>query len=319
MDMRRVVVTGMGAVTPLGLDVATTWDALVAGRSGIDHIRGFDASEYPVRIGAEVKGFDPTGLAPPKELRKLDRYTQLSLAAATEAVAAAELTGVYDPWRVGIVFGTATGGIGTITEQVTTMLERGPSRVAPYFIPSMLTDAASGQMAIAFGFSGPNFSTVAACATGSYAIGEASEIVRRGAADAMLAGGGEACLVPVILAGFCAMRGLANDEENPPRASRPFDAERSGFVIGEGAAVLVLEELEAARARGAKIHAEVLSYGACNDAFHIAQPDPNAAGVARMMRTAVGLGGISLEQVDYVNAHGTATPLGDLAETKAIK
>jgi len=317
--MRRVVVTGMGAVSPLGNDLATTWDGLVAGKSGIDFIQGFDASDYPVKIGAEVKNFDPTGLAPPKELRKLARYTQFSLAAAKEAVESAGLLGAYAPERIGIVLGSAVGDIGTISQQERTLLERGPSRVAPWFIPSILTDAASGQLAIAFGFSGINFAMVAACATGSYTLGEGAEIVRRGAADAILAGGAEAALTPLILAGFCNMRGLAAEEEYPPRASRPFDATRAGFVIGEGAGILVLEELEAARARGAKIHAEVVSYGASNDAFHIAQPDPEASGVARMMREALATGGIEPEQLGYINAHGTSTPLGDAAETKAIK
>jgi len=317
--MRRVVVTGMGAVSPLGNDLATTWDGLVAGKSGIDFIQGFDASDYPVKIGAEVKNFDPTGLAPPKELRKLARYTQFSLAAAKEAVESAGLLGAYAPERIGIVLGSAVGDIGGIATQEQTRLERGPSRVAPWFIPSILTDAASGQLAIAFGFSGINFAMVAACATGSYTLGEGAEIVRRGTADAILAGGAEAALTPLILAGFCNMRGLAAEEEYPPRASRPFDATRAGFVIGEGAGILVLEELEAARARGAKIHAEVVSYGASNDAFHIAQPDPEASGVARMMREALATGGIEPEQLGYINAHGTSTPLGDAAETKAIK
>jgi len=317
--MRRVVVTGMGAVSPLGNDLATTWDGLVAGKSGIDFIKGFDASDYPVKVGAEVKDFDPTGLASPKELRKLARYTQFSLAAATEAVESAGLLGAYAPERVGVVLGSAVGDIGTISQQERILLERGPSRVAPWFIPSILTDAASGQLAIAFGFSGINFAMVAACATGSYTLGEGAEIVRRGTADAILAGGAEAALTPLILAGFSNMRGLATEQEYPPRASRPFDATRDGFVIGEGAGILVLEELEAARARGAKIHAEVVSYGASNDAFHIAQPDPEASGVTRMMREAVAAGGIEPEQVGYINAHGTSTPLGDAAETKAIK
>jgi 3-oxoacyl-[acyl-carrier-protein] synthase II len=317
--MRRVVVTGMGAVSPLGNDLATTWDGLVAGKSGIDFIQSFDTADYSVKVGAEVKDFDPTGLASPKELRKLARYTQFSLAAATEAVESAGLLGAYAPERVGIILGSAVGDIGTIAQQEQILLERGPSRVAPWFIPSILTDAASGQLAIAFGFSGINFAMVAACATGSYTIGEGAEIVRRGAADAILAGGAEAALTPLILAGFSNMRGLATEQENPPRASRPFDATRDGFVIGEGAGILVLEELEAARARGAKIHAEVVSYGASNDAFHIAQPDPEASGVSRMMREAVAAGGIELEQVGYINAHGTSTPLGDAAETKAIK
>ncbi|MGA9760964.1 MAG: beta-ketoacyl-ACP synthase II [Gaiellaceae bacterium] len=317
--MRRVVVTGMGAVSPLGNDLATTWDGLVAGKSGIDFIQGFDTSDYPVKVGAEVKDFDPTGLASPKDLRKLARFTQFSLAAASEAVESAGLLGAYPPERVGVVLGSAVGDIGTISQQERTLLERGPSRVAPWFIPSILTDAPSGQLAIAFGFSGINFAMVAACATGSYTLGEGAEIVRRGAADAVLAGGAEAALTPLILAGFSNMRGLATEQEYPPRASRPFDATRDGFVIGEGAGILVLEELEAARARGATIHAEIVSYGASNDAFHIAQPDPEAGGVARMMSEALAAGGIEPEQVGYINAHGTSTPLGDAAETKAIK
>lgn len=317
--MRRVVVTGLGAVTPLGNDVETTWKALLAGQSGIDFIRGFDAGDYPVKIGAEIKNFDPSDLVPPKELRKTARYTQFALAAAREAVADARLDGAYEPDKVGIVFGSAVGDIGTIAEQEQIRLERGHSRIAPWFIPSILTDAASGQLSISLGFSGPNFAIVAACATGSYTIGEGAEVLRRGAADCVLAGGGEAALTPLILGGFCNMRGLAAEEENPPHASRPFDATRDGFVIGEGAGVLVLEELEAARARGAEIYAEVVSYGASNDAFHIAQPDPEAAGVARMMIQAVEQGGIEPEQVGYINAHGTSTPLGDAAETRAIK
>jgi len=317
--MRRVVVTGMGAVSPLGNDLTTTWDGLVAGKSGLNFIQGFDTTDYPVKVGAEVKDFDPTGLASPKELRKLARYTQFSLAAAKEAVENAALVGAYEPERIGVVLGSAVGDIGTIAQQEDTLLERGPSRVAPWFIPSILTDTASGQLAITFGFRGINFAMVAACATGSYTLGEGAEIVRRGAADAILAGGAEAALTPLILAGFSSMRGLATEQEYPPRASRPFDATRDGFVIGEGAGILVLEELEAARARGARIHAEVVSYGASNDAYHVAQPDPEASGVSRMMREAVKAGGIELEQVGYINAHGTSTPLGDAAETKAIK
>ncbi len=317
--MRRVVVTGMGAVSPLGNDLATTWDGLVAGKSGLNFIQGFDTTDYPVKVGAEVKDFDPSGLASPKELRKLARYTQFSLAAATEAVEDAGLVGAYPNERIGVVLGSAVGDIGTISQQERTLLERGPSRVAPWFIPAILTDSASGQLAIAFGFSGINFAMVAACATGSYTLGEGAEIVRRGAADAILAGGAEAALTPLILAGFSNMRGLAAEQENPAHASRPFDATRDGFVIGEGAGILVLEELEAARARGAKIYAEVVSYGASNDAYHVAQPDPEASGVARMMTEALAAGGIEPEQVGYINAHGTSTPLGDAAETKAIK
>ncbi len=317
--MRRAVVTGLGAVTPLGNDARSSWEAAVAGRSGIDWIRSFDASEFPVRIGAEVKDFDPSGIASPKEVRKLDRYVLLALAAGVEAVGDAGLDGSYEPARVGILFGSAIGGFLGIMEQAEILRTRGPERVSPIFIPSVLVDSASGQLAISLGFRGPNYAPVSACATGSHAVGEAAELIKRGDADAVLAGGSEACMHPLILAGFCAMRGLAAEEEDPPRASRPFDATRAGFVMGEGACVLVLEELEAARARGATIYAEVVGYGASNDAHHMAQPDPDSIGVAEMMRAALGRSGIEPERVGYVNAHGTSTPLGDAAETKAIK
>jgi 3-oxoacyl-[acyl-carrier-protein] synthase II len=317
--MRRVVVTGLGAVTPIGNDWRSTWDAAVAGRSGIDFISSFDTSGYPVRIAGEVKGFDPASVVGPKEARRLDRYVTLGVAAAIEAAADASLDGAYDPSRVGVLLGSAIGGIGGIAEQHSTLLERGPDRVSPYFIPSVLVDAASGQIAIALGLRGPNYAPVSACATGSTAIGEAAEVIRRGAADAVLAGGSEAAVTPLILAGFCAMRGLAAEDEYPPRASRPFDATRAGFVMGEGACVLVLEELEAARARGATMYAEVLGYGASNDAHHLAQPDPDSVGVIEMMRSALERAGVEPERVGYINAHGTSTPLGDLAETNAIK
>jgi 3-oxoacyl-[acyl-carrier-protein] synthase II len=317
--MRRVVVTGMGAVTPVGATARETWESAVAGKSGIDFIRSFDASGYPVRIAAEVKDFDPATVVSAKEARRLDRYVLLALAAAREAVAHAELADVYDPMRVGILFGSAIGGVGGIIEQGDVLRERGGNRVSPYFIPSVLVDAASGQLAISLGFRGPNYAPVSACATGSTAVGEGAELIRRGDADAVLAGGAEAAMHPVILAGFCAMRGLAAEEEHPPRASRPFDALRSGFVMGEGACVLVLEELEAARARGATVYAEILGYGASNDAYHLAQPEPEAEGVAEMMRQALRRADVAPERVGYINAHGTSTPLGDAAETKAIK
>jgi 3-oxoacyl-[acyl-carrier-protein] synthase II len=317
--MRRVAVTGLGAVTPLGNDWRSTWDAAVAGRSGIDFISTFDTSAFPVRIAAEVKGFDPTAIVGPKEARRLDRNVLLSVAAATEAVGDASLDGAYEASRVGVLFGTAIGGIIGIAEQHRVLVERGPDRVSPYFIPSVLADAASGQIAISLGLRGPNYAPVSACATGSTAIGEAAEVIRRGDADAVLAGGAEACLNPLILAGFCAMRGLAAEENYPPRASRPFDATRDGFVMGEGACVLVLEELEAARARGARVYAEVLGYGASNDAYHLATPDPDSVGVAEMMRAALARAGVEPERVGYINAHGTSTPLGDLAETRAVK
>jgi len=316
--VRRVVVTGLGAVTPVGNSAPETWRAAVAGESGIDWIRAFDADGLPVRVAAEVKDFDPSGLAPPKELRRFDRNVVLSLGAAKEAVADSGLNG-FDPYRVGIVFGSAIGGLIGIVQQAETLRDRGPERISPHFIPSVLVDSASGQLAISLGIKGPNYAPVSACATGSHAVGEGAEIIRRGDADAILAGGTEACIHPLILAGFTAMRGLAAEEDDPPRASRPFDATRAGFVMGEGACVLVLEELEAALARGAKVYAEVLGYGTSNDAYHMAAPEPGAEGVAEMMRSALARAGVEPERVGYINAHGTSTPLGDAAETKAIK
>jgi 3-oxoacyl-[acyl-carrier-protein] synthase II len=316
--MRRVAVTGLGAVTPIGNDAKTTWEAAVAGRSGIDWIRSFDADGLPVRVAAEVKDFDATQVASPKDVRKLERNVLLALGAAREAMGDAGLNG-FDPTRVGVVFGTAIGGVNGILEQGQILRERGPDRVSPNFLPNVLVDSASGQLAISLGIKGLNYAVVSACATGSHAIGEAAEIIKRGDADAVLAGGAEAAMHPLILAGFTAMRGLAVENEDPPRASRPFDATRAGFVMGEGACVLVLEDLDAARARGARVYAEVLGYGGSNDAHHMAQPEPEATGVADMMRNALRRANVEPERVGYINAHGTSTPLGDLAETKAIK
>jgi 3-oxoacyl-[acyl-carrier-protein] synthase II len=316
--MKRVAVTGLGAVTPIGNDVPSTWRAAVAGESGVDWIRSFDPTGLPVRVAAEVKDFDPTPVASPKEVRKLERNVLLALGAAREAMADAGLNG-FDPTRVGVVFGTAIGGVNGILEQEEVLRERGPERVSPNFLPNVLVDSASGQLAISLGIKGLNYAVVSACATGSHAIGEGAEIIKRGDADAVLAGGGEACMHPLILAGFTAMRGLAVENEHPPHASRPFDATRAGFVMGEGAGVLVLEELEAAQKRGARIYAEVLGYGGSNDAHHMAQPEPEATGVADMMRAALRRADVEPQRVGYINAHGTSTPLGDLAETKAIK
>jgi 3-oxoacyl-[acyl-carrier-protein] synthase II len=306
-------------VTPIGNDARSTWRAAVAGESGIDWIRSFDASEFPVRIAAEVKDFDPSQVASPKEARKLDRNVLLAVGAAREAVADAGLDGAYPADRVGVLFGTAIGGFLGIMEQAEILRERGADRVSPSFLPNVLPDTASGQIAISLGFRGVNYAPVSACATGSTAVGEAAEVIRRGDADAALAGGAEACMHPLILAGFCAMRGLAAEDEHPPRASRPFDATRAGFVMGEGACVLLLEELESARRRGAEIYAEILGYGGSNDAHHLAQPDPESVGVAEMMRRALAGAGVESERVGYINAHGTSTPLGDAAETRAIK
>jgi 3-oxoacyl-[acyl-carrier-protein] synthase II len=317
--MRRVVITGMGAVTPLGNDLPTTWRRLVAGESGVDRIHAFDPSPFTVQIAAEVKDdYDPTGAAAAKELRKLDRNVLFALSAAKEAVEDSGLNG-FDPERVGVVVGNCIGGFNELMRQYDVLRERGPDRVSPTFLANVLVDSASGQIAIELGLRGPNYAVVSACATGSHAIGEAAELVRHGDADIILAGGTEGCIHPLILAGFCMMRGLATGNGNPQGAARPFDALRDGFVMGEGAAVMVLEELEAARARGAKIYAEVLGWGASNDAHHMLQPDPESFGVVAMMRAALQRAQVDPGDVDYINAHGTGTPLGDLAETQAIK
>jgi 3-oxoacyl-[acyl-carrier-protein] synthase II len=316
--VRRVAITGLGAVTPLGLDAPSTWDAAVAGRSGVGWIEAFDASAYPVRIAAEVKVFDPEVVGPVKEVRRMDRNVLLAVAAAKEAWADAGIEAT-DTTRTGILVGSAIGGIATIAEQHAALVERGPDRVSPFFIPSVLVDTSSGQIAIALGIRGPHFAPVTACAPRATAMGVGTGLMRRGQADVVLAGGTEAPIIPLILAGFCAMRGLVAEEVDPALASRPFDATRAGFVMGEGACIVVLEDLEAARARGATIYAEVLGYGASNDAHHLAQPEPEAIGVAGMITAALERAGVAPERVGYVNAHGTSTPLGDLAETRALR
>ncbi|HEU0246732.1 MAG TPA: beta-ketoacyl-ACP synthase II, partial [Gaiellaceae bacterium] len=316
--MRRVAVTGLGAVTPLGLDAQSTWEGAVAGRSGVDWIQSFDATGYPVRIASEVKGFDPAAVVGPKDARRLERNVVLAVAAAREAWADADVDGV-DPARAGVLVGSAIGGVMGVLAQDEVLRARGHDRVSPWFLPNVLVDSASGQIAIDLGLRGPNYAPVSACATGSHSVGEAAETIRRGDADVVLAGGTESCMHPVILAGFCAMRGLVAEEKDPTLASRPFDATRAGFVMGEGACVLLLEDLERAQARGARVYAEVLGYGTSNDAHHMAQPDPESVGVAEMMRAALARAGVLPEQVGYINAHGTSTPQGDLAETNAIK
>ncbi len=318
--MRRVAITGLGAVTPLGNDLPTTWAGLTGGRSGIAEIQAFDPSDFPVKIAGEVKDYDPTGAAAPKEVRKLDRNVLFALTAAKEALADADMNGHrYEPERLGVIVGNCIGGFNELMRQHDVLRERGPDRVSPTFLANVLVDSASGQLAIELGFRGPNYAVVSACATGSHALGEAAELVRRGDADAVIAGGTESCIHPLILAGFCSMRGLAVGDGDPAKAARPFDARREGFVMAEGAALFVLEELEAARARGARVYAEVLGYGASNDAHHMLQPDPEFGGVVSMMRAALDRAGVDPGQVDYINAHGTGTPLGDLAETQAIK
>jgi 3-oxoacyl-[acyl-carrier-protein] synthase II len=316
--MRRVAITGIGAVTPVGNDAQSTWDALLSGRSGVDFIKAFDASEFPVQIAGEVKDFDATEVISPKQARHVDRAVLFSLAAAKEAMADAGMNG-YQPDRVGVVLGSCVGGIGQAMQQYDTLKERGWSRMSPFFLANFLVDSPSGYLALELGLRGPNHAVVSACATGSSSIGEGAELIRKGDADAVLAGGTEGAITPLILGGFCAMRGLASADGDPTRAERPFDATRTGFVMSEGAAVLVLEELESAKGRGATIYAELLGYGSSNDAFNMVQPDPSAAGVTAMMRQALQDAGVAPEDVDYINAHGTGTPLGDVAETKAIK
>jgi len=316
--MTRVAITGIGCVTPLALDAPGTWKAACAGESGIDWIQAFDTDGLPVRVAAEVKDFDPTQVVSAKDARKLERNVLLGVAAGREALTDAGMNG-YDPARVGVIFGSAIGGVPGILEQADTLRERGPDRVSPNFLPNVLVDSVSGQLAISLGLKGPNYAVVSACATGSHAIGEAAEMIKRGAADAVLAGGTESCMIPLILAGFTAMRGLAVEDEHPPHASRPFDATRAGFVMAEGAGAVLLEGLEDAERRGAPIYAEVLGYGASNDAHHMAQPEPEATGVAAMMSAALERAGVEPERVGYINAHGTSTPQGDAAETRAIK
>jgi len=316
----RVVVTGLGTINPLGHDVATTWEALVAGRSGVDYITLFDPSPYQTRFAGEVKGFDAQALLGRKEARRLDRFAQFAMVAARQAVADAGLIedGV-PPERIGVVFGSGVGGIGTIMDQHQVLLKRGPRRISPFFIPMMLADTAPAQIAITYGFRGPNMVVATACASGTNAVGEAMELIRRGVADVVVAGGAEAAIVPIALAGFNVMGALSTHNEDPAGACRPFDAERDGFVMGEGAAVLVLERLEHAQARGATIYAEVLGYGASADAYHLAAPEETGGGAALAMQAALESAGIPPTAVDYVNAHGTGTVLNDKSETRAIK
>ena len=317
--MTRVAVTGVGAVTPLGNDAKTTWKRLLAGESGIAEIGSFDASGFPVRIAGEVKDLDAGTIVSPKEARKLDKCMLFALAAAKEAMDDAGVNG-YRPDRFGVVLGSCVGSLTQLTDTYDTLRERGWERVPPFFMPNMLVDSPSGRLAIELGARGPNYAVISACATGSHSIGEGAELIRRGDADIVVAGGTEAAVHPLILGGFCAMRGLASPNGGPPSsAARPFDAHRSGFVMAEGAAVLVLEDLEHAVSRGAHVYAEVLGHGASNDAYHMATPDPDAVGVVAMMRQALERSGVEPERVDYINAHGTGTPLGDAAETKAIK
>lgn len=317
---RRVVVTGMGAITPLGLDVASFWEGLKSGQNGVALITSFDPTGQPVRFAAEVKGFSPENYLERKEARRMDRFTQFAIAATKEALAHSGLQ-ITDEnrTRIGTLIASGIGGLQTLEEQHRVFLERGPDRVSPFLIPMMIANMASGQVAIQFGLQGPCTAVVTACAAGTNAIGDAWEIIRRGDADVMIAGGTEAAITPLALASFANARALSTRNDDPEHASRPFDAERDGFVMGEGAGVLVLEELEHALQRGAPILAEITGYAMTADAYHITAPDPEGDGARRVMELAMRKAGVAPDEVDYINAHGTSTPANDRLETLAIK
>ena len=318
--MRRVVVTGMGCITPVGNNVKDTWESLLAGRSGAGMITHFDASKHKTKFAAEVKGFDSVAMFGPRDARKMDRFTQLATAATIEALGQSGIK-IDDSNRdrVGVVIGTGIGGIGTLLEQAEVLRERGPERVSPFLVPMMISDSAPGMLAIRFGVRGPNMAIATACASGNNAIGEAMDMIRRGAADVMIAGGAEAALVPVAMAGMNVMTALSTRNENPQAASRPFDRDRDGFLMGEGAGILIIESLESAQARAANILAELTGYGTTDDAHHISAPAENGAGAAMSMKLAMEDAKLTIEDIGYINAHGTSTPLNDKSETAAIK
>ncbi|MEI8340247.1 MAG: beta-ketoacyl-ACP synthase II [Verrucomicrobiota bacterium] len=319
---RRVVITGMGVITPVGNDLQTFWGNIKNGVSGIERVTAFDTTDYDCKIAGEIRNFNPLDyFKNPKDVRRTDRYTQFSIAAAKMAIedAGIDSTNYPDRTRFGVVVGSGIGGLRTLEDQHTVLMTKGPKRVSPFMIPMMINNMASGLISIEFGLSGPNFATVSACATACHAIGEAWRMIRYGEADAFLAGGAEATVVPLGMAGFSAMKALSTRNDEPHRASRPFDKDRDGFVMGEGAGIIVLEELEHATKRGARIYCELAGYGLTADAFHMSAPLPNHDQAQRSMRIACSEAGVNIEDVDYINAHGTSTPVGDLAEVRAIK
>ncbi|WP_046215329.1 beta-ketoacyl-ACP synthase II [Paenibacillus wulumuqiensis] len=315
----RVVITGLGVMTALGKDKDTFWNNLMAGKSGISPIEGFDVSDYPTKIAAQVHDFNPEEYMERKEARKLDRFVQFAVAATAEALKDSKLNvrEDTDPERVGVIIGSGIGGLGTFEDQHSILLEKGPKRISPFFIPMMIANMASGHVSIVHGAKGPNVAPVTACASGSHAIGDAFKFIQSGEADVMITGGAEATIRPTGLAGFCSMRAMSTRNDDPAAASRPFDTGRDGFVMGEGSGILILESLEHAQKRGAHIYAEVIGYGLSADAFHMTEPDPD--GPARCMKMAIRTAGIQPEDIDYINAHGTSTPVGDKSETRAIK
>ena len=316
----RVVITGMGIVCPLGLDTATTWKGLISGKSGIDYITLFDTSSMKTKFAGEVKGFEPTNYVDRKEARRMDRFAQLAVAASREAVASSGLEiGHHNYDEIGVIIGSGIGGLTTLFEQIKILLEQGPDRVSPFLAPMMIADIAAAQVSIILGIKGPNFCTTSACSSGSDAIGAAYEIIKHDTAQVMLAGGTESIINPVGITAFNALKAISTRNDAPQQASRPFDAERDGFVISEGACVLVMENLDHARRRGANILAEIIGYGATADSYHITQPMENGAGAAKAMQIALNKAGLAPTEIDYINAHGTATPLNDTMETRAIK
>jgi len=317
---RRVVVTGVGLVTSLGIGTRANWEALLAGRSGIGRITRFDPTDFSSQIAGEVKGFDPLQFVEKKDVKKMDVFIQFAIAASQFAMDDARLSVAADiAHRVGVYIASGIGGFATIEREHKALLEGGPRRISPFFIPSAIINLAAGQVSIRFGAKGPNSATCTACSASAHAVGDAFEIIRRGAADAMIAGGSEAAITPMGVGGFAAMRALSTRNDEPARASRPFDRNRDGFIIGEGSGVIVLEELEWARRRGARIYAEIVGYGMSADAFHITAPSEGGEGAVRVMELALAQAGVDPTEVDYINAHGTSTPYNDRIETAAIK
>lgn len=320
MDRRRVVVTGLGLVTPLALGVETTWENLINGKSGIGKITCFDTSAFPTQIAGEVKNFNPEDFIELKDIKKMDRFIHFAVAAATMALEDSGLK-ITDgnAERIGVIVGSGIGGLGTIEHYHSVLLERGPRRITPFFIPMLVINLASGQISIRFGAKGPNSAVSTACATGNHSIGDAFKIIQRGDADAMIAGGAESVITPLGIGGFNAMKALSTRNDEPEKASRPFDIDRDGFVMGEGAGIMILENLQNALERGAKIYAEVVGYGMTADAYHITSPSPGGEGAARCMTIALRDGGVEPSEIDYINAHGTSTKAGDEIESNAIK
>jgi len=317
---RRVVVTGIGLVSALGVGTEATWEGLCAGRSGVTSITKFDASAFAARIAAEVKGFDPLQFVDRKDVKKMDTFIHYAIAASQFALADAGLViGPANATRVGVFIASGIGGFGTIEREHQALLEGGPRKISPFFIPAAIINLAAGQVSIRTGAKGPNLATSTACAASAHAVGEACEMIRRGAADAMIVGGSEAAITPMGVGGFAAMRALSTRNDEPERASRPFDKDRDGFVIGEGSGVLVVEELESARRRGARVYAEIVGYGATADAYHITAPSEDGDGAVRVMAAALESAGIRPDEVQYINAHGTSTPFNDKLETLAIR